>query len=252
MLLSSLKNFKRNFVLKIRFPFFKKGPEKELQTYLKKNFHLSPGDISLYKTALQHKSLFREQKEVTVYNERLEFLGDAVLDTIVADYLYSFYPDEQEGSLTKLKAKIVNREYLNKLGEKFKIQEQLKFQVYGDNTPKSIIGNAFEAMIGAIYLDKGFNYTRKFVITHVIKKYIDPHELMYEEFDYKSKIIIWSQREKNKLQFELTKEERIGIERIYHIVLLVDGVKICAEKARNKKEAEQLAAKTACSILNIN
>lgn len=238
-------------MVKIRFPFFRKGPDKTLQTFLQKNFKLTPGDISLYKTALQHKSLFREQKDVSLYNERLEFLGDAILDAVVAEYLYNYYPEEEEGSLTKLKSKIVNREYLNKLGNKFKIGDQLKFQVYGDNAPKSIIGNAFEAMIGAIYLDKGFNFTRKFIVNEVIKKHIDPEELLHEEFDHKSKIIIWSQREKKKLLFDLEKEERVGIEKIYHIALVVNGEKLCTEKARNKKEAEQLAAKTACQLLNI-
>jgi ribonuclease-3 len=237
--------------VKIRFPFFRKGPDKALLTYLKKNFSLTPGDISLYKTAFQHKSMFREQNDVSLYNERLEFLGDSILDAVIAEYLYLKLPDEKEGSLTKLKAKLVNRDYLNKLGEKFNISEQLRYQPFGENTPKSIIGNALEAIIGAIYLDKGFSYTRKFIIQNIVQKHINLEELMREENDFKSKIIIWAQREKRNLVFKVDKEEKSGVEKIYHIALVIDGEQIAIEKARNKKEAEQLVAKTSCSILQI-
>lgn len=237
--------------MKIRFPFFKRSADKALHAYLKKYFSLSPGDISLYKTALNHKSMFREQQNVSLYNERLEFLGDSILDAVIAEYLYLEYPDETEGALTKMKAKMVNREYLNRLGDKFKIGEQLQYQTFGDNTPKSIIGNAFEAMVGAIYLDKGFSYTRKFIIQGVIKKHINLKELLSEEYDHKSKIIIWAQREKKQLVFKLEKEERAGIDKLYHMAVVIDGIQFAVEKARNKKEAEQLAAKTACHILKI-
>jgi ribonuclease-3 len=237
--------------VKIRFPFFRKGPDKALHNYLKKNFSLTPGDISLYKTAFQHKSMFREQQDVSLYNERLEFLGDSILDAVIAEYLYLKFPEEKEGSLTKLKAKLVNREYLNKIGDKFNIGEQLRYQSFGDNTPKSIIGNALEAIIGAIYLDKGFRFTRKFIIEQIVQKHVSLDELMREENDFKSKIIIWGQREKKNLIFRVEKEEKEGVDKIYYIALVVDGEQICIEKARNKKEAEQLAAKSACSLLHI-
>jgi ribonuclease-3 len=237
--------------VKIRFTFFRKGPDKALHHYLKKNFSITPGDISLYKTAFQHKSMFREQQDVSLYNERLEFLGDSILDAVVAEYLYLKFPEEKEGSLTKLKAKLVNREYLNKIGDKFNIGEQLRYQSFGDNTPKSIIGNALEAIIGAIYLDKGFRFTRKFIIEQIVQKQVSLEELMREESDFKSKIIIWGQREKKNLIFRVDKEEKEGADKIYYIALVVDGESICVEKARNKKEAEQLAAKSACVILSI-
>lgn len=195
--------------------------------------------------------MFREQQDVSLYNERLEFLGDSILDAVIAEYLYLQFPDEKEGSLTKLKAKLVNREYLNKLGEKFHIGEQLRYQSFGENTPKSIIGNALEAIIGAIYLDKGFVFTRKFIIKEIVQKHINLEELMNEDHDYKSKIIIWAQREKKNLLFRVEKEEKLGVDRIYHIALVIEGEQISLEKARNKKEAEQLAAKSACSILKI-
>ncbi len=195
--------------------------------------------------------MFREQKDVSLYNERLEFLGDSILDAVIAEYLYLKFPDEKEGSLTKLKAKLVNRDYLNKLGEKFNIGEQLRYQSFGENTPKSIIGNALEAIIGAIYLDKGFSFTRKFIIRNIVQKHINLEELMNEENDFKSKIIIWAQREKKNLTFKVEKEEKSGVDRIYHIALVVEGEQISLEKARNKKEAEQLAAKSACIILQI-
>jgi ribonuclease-3 len=145
----------------------------------------------------------------------------------------------------------VNREYLNKIGEKFNIGEQLRYQSFGDNTPKSIIGNALEAIIGAIYLDKGFRFTRKFIIEQIVQKQVSLEELMREESDFKSKIIIWGQREKKNLIFRVDKEEKVGADKIYYIALVVDGNPICVEKARNKKEAEQLAAKSACIILSI-
>lgn len=195
--------------------------------------------------------MFREQQDVSLYNERLEFLGDSILDAVVAEYLYLKFPEEKEGSLTKLKAKLVNREYLNKIGDKFNIGEQLRYQSFGDNTPKSIIGNALEAIIGAIYLDKGFRFTRKFIIDQIIQKQVSLEELMREESDFKSKIIIWGQREKKNLLFRVEKEEKEGADKIYYISLVVDGESICVEKARNKKEAEQLAAKSACVILSI-
>lgn len=195
--------------------------------------------------------MFREQHDVSLYNERLEFLGDSILDAVIAEFLYLKFPDETEGALTKMKAKMVNREYLNKLGEKFKIGEQLQYQSFGDNVPKSIIGNAFEALIGAIYLDKGFTFTRKFIIKGIIEKHIQLEELFKEEYDHKSKIIIWAQRERKSILFRLEKEERSGIDKMYHIALVIDGESLAVEKARNKKEAEQLAAKAACTVLKI-
>jgi ribonuclease III len=224
---------------------YRNPDHRAIAAYIRKHFGYTPptNKISLYHQAFLHKSHFRDDKDAHARsNERLEFLGDAVLDIIITEYLFHHFPHETEGFLTKLKSKIVNRDNLNQLGEKIDIGSQIQHIQYGINNPRSLTGNAFEALIGAMYLDKGLLFTRKKVIDRILKPYLNIKELAKMEHDFKSKIIIWSQKEKRKLEFILKEEKNLGAEMYFEIEICVDGEIIASSSARTKKEAEQSAS----------
>lgn len=226
--------------------------DKNINAFIRTKFGFSPGKIALYHQAFLHKSSLRDDESAhEKSNERLEFLGDAILDSVVAEYLYEKFPKETEGFLTKLKSKIVKRETLNALGEKLGLDKQVKHTQFGINNPKSLLGNAFEAMVGAIYLDKGYRKTKDILIDKIIIPYLDLDELVKVESDYKSKIIIWSQREKRKLEFFLLREENLGAEMFYEIELRVDSKAQASANAKTKKEAEQLVAKQVWELFGL-
>ena len=231
----------------MRFTFrYRSSEEKAIVAYIRKHFRYTPRKVQLYQQAFLHKSHFRDEKDAHLRsNERLEFLGDAVLDIIVTEYLFEKYPLETEGFLTKLKSKIVNREHLNSLGEKLQISGYVQHIRYGMNNPRSLVGNAFEALIGAMYLDRGFTFTRSRIIDYILRPYVDMKNLAEAEHDYKSRIIIWSQKEKRKLEFILAEEKNLGAEMHFTIQVCIDGKVICGCGARTKKEAEQAAARMA-------
>lgn len=233
------------------FSRYKNPEEKKLAAYIRKHFGFSPRKISLYKQAFLHKSTVRDvASAIQKSNERLEFLGDAVLDIVMADYLYKKFPNEHEGFLTQMRSKVVKRETLNRLGEKFKLDTLIKYNQFGDNNPKALLGNTFEALIGAIYLDKGFVAAQKIILIKVITPHIDLEKLKQEDTDFKSKIIIWCQREKKKIDFILVKEEMNASEMRYEIHLAIDGEVKSTGIAKTKKEAEQSAAKSALEIIS--
>jgi ribonuclease-3 len=234
------------------YPFlrYKSKEDKALAAFVHQQFGYWPKRIDCYRQAFIHKSHLRDDPDAHERsNERLEFLGDAILDSVVAEYLYASYPKETEGFLTKLKSKIVKRETLNMLGEKLKLETQVRHTQFGINNPKSLLGNAFEALIGAIYLDKGFAFTREIILKRIITPYVDVRALESTETDYKSRIIIWSQRERKRVEFVLVKEENLGAEMLYEIELRVDHASVSLASARTKKEAEQAASRLAWASL---
>lgn len=182
-------------------------------------------------------------------NERLEFLGDAILDSITAEYLFLKFPNNDEGSLTKLKSKIVNRKTLSKLGEDIGIRDVLLYNHGRSINIATLEGNAFEAIIGAIYLDGGYEKTKRILEDNVFRKYLDFNQLLEEEIDFKSKLYIWCQRKKLQLQFKLVSEEHAEGHWEYTILAQINNQDYGRGKGTSKKIAEQNASKETFELL---
>lgn len=213
-----------------------------------------PGNLSLYRLAFRHKSVAQNVKKgVKNSNERLEFLGDAVLGSVVAEVLFKLYPYEDEGFLTELRSKIVNRGNLNQLARKLGFEQLIQYDNRMVNSTRqgSLLGDAFEALIGAIYLDKGYDFTKNFLINHIIKSHIDIHKLEQTETNFKSKLIEWCQRHGKDITFELIENQDGESNKLFTVQASVDGEIMGQGKEFNKKNAEKLAAEKACEALSI-
>jgi ribonuclease-3 len=229
-----------------KFPFFKKSnANKEIQAFVKKAFGYSPKDTALYEQAVRHSSAATKIKPgLKNSNERLEFLGDAVLDAVVAHYLYNKYPTLPEGELTKMKSKVVRRENLNMIGYTLGIDEQLHLNLGRQEMHDSIVGNALEALIGAVYLDKGYNVTRDIALKLMKDHGLDSR--VHDDIDYKSKLHEWCQKHKRTLEFKVVSHRNEGGSSFYDIVVLIDGNESGRGDGSSKKSAEQKASQQAC------
>lgn len=197
--------------------------DKELFDSIKNIFGYYPGNIFLYKLALRHKSAAKEESHgLKISNERLEYLGDAILGAIVADYLFKIFPYKDEGFLTQMRSKIVSRSQLNKLSRKLGLHNLIETQSNDSNHYRSINGDAFEAFVGAMYLDKGYEFSKKIIIDHVIKLGYDIDELQSTDFNFKSKLIEWSQKNKREIEFRLLGEEGNGYNKQYIVQIYID------------------------------
>jgi len=206
-----------------------------------------PGNKNLYELAFIHRSASLVLSNgSTVNNERLEFLGDAILDAVVAEYLFSAFPKKDEGFLSKMRSKIVKRNHLNSLAINLGIEKLVVTNAINQNGGKHICGNAFEALIGAVYLDKGYKKTKKFIINKILNEQIDLVELETKETDYKSRIIEWAQKRRTEVSFE-NQEEYTENDRspIFISRVIVTNQLIGQGKGSSKKEAEQNAAEEA-------
>ena len=213
-----------------------------------------PGNLSLYRLAFRHKSVAQNiKKGVKNSNERLEFLGDAVLGSVVAEVLFKLYPYEDEGFLTELRSKIVSRVNLNQLARKLGFEALIEYdsRVLGSSRQGSLLGDAFEALIGAVYLDKGYNFTRNFLVNHIIKSHIDIHTLEQTETNFKSKLIEWCQRHGKDISFDLIGNEEGENTKLFTVQASVDSEIMGLGKEFSKKNAEKLAAEKACEALGI-
>lgn len=184
-----------------------------------------------------------------INNERLEYLGDAILDAVVADYLFRNYPNNDEGSLTKMRSKMVKRRHLNLMAYRLGLHKMVIAQTHPGNISKHLYGNAFEALVGAIYLDKGFNKTCKF-IEKILEKNVDIDRLLKSDFDYKSQLIEWAQKNKHEVIFVSQEETKDNS----HITQFITTIRIFNKDIAkgygySKKEAEQKAAKTALELV---
>lgn len=229
---------------------FKKNPHtKEFIKQLKNVLGFVPKDIFLYKTALSHRSI-REGADEN--NERLEFLGDAVLSTIVAHYLFRKYPYKGEGFLTEMRSKMVNRQQLNDIGVKMGLK---KITIYNkhDNSLKvsQIFGNTLEALIGAVYLDKGYKKTQSWVERYIIMPYLFIDDLEIIEINIKNKLYGWANKNGKLLTFETLSEKFENGRRLFTIGATVDGALIAQAKGYNKKDASQIAAQLAVDKLGL-
>ncbi len=216
---------------------------------LKQILGFSPENLSLYQLALRHRSSTEAlERGLNKSNERLEFLGDAILGAVVAHHLFKLYPFKDEGFLTRLRSRIVSRETLNQIARKIGLDELIEKRTH-ENSHKSIHGDALEALIGAIFIDKGYDKARKFVIEKLIKPHLDLEEMLSTEVDYKSRILEWGTRSRKAITFRVTEEKRIKGKTQYKISLYLDGNEISSALGGSKKSAEQQAAESAYKII---
>jgi ribonuclease-3 len=230
------------------------SPNRKYVKVLKNLLGFVPGNLSLYRLAFRHKSVAQNiKKGVKNSNERLEFLGDAVLGSVVAEVLFKLYPFEDEGFLTELRSKIVSRVNLNQLGRKLGFDKLIEFDTRALNASRqgSLLGDAFEALIGAIYLDKGYDFTKHFLVNHIIKSHIDIHKLEQTETNFKSKLIEWCQRHSKDISFDLIGNLEGENTKLFTVQASVDGEIVGLGKEFSKKNAEKLAAEKACETLGI-
>ncbi len=222
---------------------------KEFKKQLNNVVGFTPGDVALYKTALSHRSV-REGADEN--NERLEFLGDAVLSSIVAHYLFRKYPYKGEGFLTEMRSKMVNRQTLNEIALKMGLKKITFYNKY-DNSLKvsQIFGNTLEALIGAVYLDKGYDKTKIWVEKRIIMPYLFIDDLEVIEINIKNKLYGWANKNGKALEFELLNEKFEGGRRLFTIGATVDGELIAEAKGYNKKDASQIAAQLAVDKLGL-
>lgn len=232
------------------FPFLRKNLSEydhQVERLLLKCFGYRPKNRELFSTALTHKSISNPEQEIS--NERLEFLGDAILDAVIAEMLYQRFPQEDEGFLTKIKAKIVNRSTLGMIGHEMNLSSVIRYNKGRSIKLETIEGNAFEALIGAIYLDGGYQVVTKCINEHVFRKYVDLNQLLEEELDFKSKLFIWSQRSKLRIQFEVIQETNTGDGWLYKVRVVVNEQEFGLGTGSSKKRAEQAAAKETLELL---
>jgi ribonuclease-3 len=203
--------------------------------------------LTHFKLAISHRS--GDIKEDIESNERLEFLGDAILDAVVAEYLFKKFPGNDEGYLTKLKSKVVNRKTLAYIGEKMQIRAVLNYNQSRNLNISSLEGNAFEAIIGAIYLDGGFEAAKKSLQNHVLRKFVDLNKLLEEEIDFKSRLIIWCQKKRMKIDFIVIDEQHIHGAWEYEVAIQINKRDFGRGKASSKKQAEQVAARQTLELI---
>ncbi len=227
--------------------FFSAG--RDFYLSLVKILGFLPGTRRLYEIAFIHRSASTTCKGGHIINnERLEYLGDAILDAIIADYLYVKFPQKDEGFLTQLRSKIVKRKQLNRLAYKLGISPFLVSNTNLQQKRVNLLGNALEALIGAIYLDKGYRCTKRFVIGRILNKHLDIERLARKESDFKSRIIEWAQKNKQEIHFVSTEQTGPEKNETYFSshVMLVDR-EIGTGTGHSKKDAEQKAAEEALS-----
>jgi ribonuclease-3 len=225
--------------------------DKHLYQAINNIFGFFPGNIFLYKLAFLHRSAGSEiVNGVKINNERLEFLGDAVLDAITADYLFKTFPLKDEGFLTEMRSKIVSRVQLNKLSLKIGMEKLIQLDQNSLNQYRSLQGDAFEALVGAIYLDKGYEFTKKVLLERIIKQYFDIDELINHEMNYKSRMIEWAQKEKKRIAFQIIQEIGTGYKKQYIVELIVDDNSLSVGQDYSVKGAEQLASEKAWTKIN--
>ena len=230
--------------------FFKsKNHNREFKKQLSNVLGFTPGEITLYKTALSHRSV-REGADEN--NERLEFLGDAVLSSIVAHYLFKKYPYKGEGFLTEMRSKMVNRQKLNDIALKMGLKKITFYNKY-DNALKisQIFGNTLEALIGAVYLDKGYTGTHKWVEKYIIMPHMFMDDLEDVEINIKNRLYGWANKNGKALEFETLEEKFENGRRLFTIGATVDGELIAEAKGFNKKDASQVAAQLAVTKLGL-
>lgn len=238
-------------MLKLLRKFFRSG--QDLSKAISNVTGITPGNLRLYHLALTHTSYGKPQgNERHQTNERLEFLGDSILGAVIADFLYKKFPYKDEGFLTEIRSRIVNRESLNQIALRIGINTLVKVdQASHSSRYKSINGNALEALVGAIYLDKGYKTTRHFILDKLIKPHFDLNELVTTTKNFKSKLIEWAQSQNKVVRFDIISQKQSGSTTEFTSEVTIDGQPIALGTGYSKKKAEQAAAEKGLVVLQV-
>ena len=227
--------------------------DKKFASALRNLLGFTPCNMAVYHLAFRHRSTAEEHPSgVKLSNERLEYLGDAVLGAIVAEMLFKKFPFKEEGFLTEMRSRIVNRENLNRLALKLGINKFMEASIDPAAKSRSAYGDAFEALVGAVYIDQGYAVTRKLILNRIIRHHIDLDDVEQADTNFKSRLINWAQREKKIVEFELLEEVENGGKKLLRVRLCIDGEEISKGEDFSKKRAEQIAADRAIQVLNIS
>lgn len=231
-----------NFIDRIKLSFRK---DKELYFSLYQILGFYPHEISYYKMALMHKSIMhRNAKGKPMNNERLEFLGDAVLDAVVGDIVYQHFPGKREGFLTNTRSKLVQRDTLNKLAQEMGINQLILSSGHSYSHNSYMGGNAFEALVGAVYLDRGYNACMEFMQKRILSQMINIDKVAYKEVNFKSKLIEWSQKNRVKLDFvQVEQDKDQNGSPVFTYKVVIEGIDGGTGKGYSKKESQQIASK---------
>ena len=231
-----------NLIDRMKLPFRK---DKELYLSLRQIIGFYPHDIGYYKLALMHKSMFkRNAKGKPVNNERLEFLGDAILDATVGDIVYRHFPGKREGFLTNTRSKLVQRETLNRLAQEMGINQLILSNGRSSSHNSYMGGNAFEALVGAIYLDRGYDACMKFMRKRILTQMINIDKVAYKEVNFKSKLIEWSQKNRVRIDFRVLSQEKDKTgSPVFKYQVMLETVEGCTGTGFSKKESQQMASK---------
>lgn len=231
---------------------FRSEPKSEkdlaLIRFIIKNFGHRPKNLLHFKIALTHKSVSNTSKNL-VSNERLEFLGDTILDAVIADFLYHKFPGEDEGYLTKIKAKVVSRKSLAAIGNSMGIGKHIIYQKGRSIRLATLEGNAFEAIIGAIYLDSGYEAVKKAIHHNVFRIHVDLSNLLEKEIDFKSKLFIWAQKNHLSIEFNTLREELNDGKWTYEVEVSINQKNYGKGIGSSKKSAEQMASKETLTLM---
>jgi ribonuclease-3 len=226
--------------------------DKALSAAIRRVTGLEPQNVRLYRRALTHTSILKTGDARHETNERLEFLGDAILGAVVAEFLYRKFPYKQEGFLTEIRSRIVNREMLNTIAIRIGLNTLVKTdQTRQSFQHKSINGNALEALVGAIYLDKGYQTTRKFILEKLIKPHIDVHTLVTTTINFKSKLIEYAQGRNLPIRFEIVATKPQGNATEFTSEVFLNDEAVAMGQGLSKKRAEQAAAEKAIAALDV-
>lgn len=234
--------------MKFYSKIFNSHPTKDGNFFLgiKKILGFAPKDIRFYKKAFLHRSLNKRDKKGNPMNyERLEFLGDAMLGTIISKYLYNEVPEGDEGYLTKMRSKIVSRKHLNELGKDLGLLNFVESRIPKSHFGENIHGNVFEALVGAIYLDRGYDHCEKFIQNRVIKPYVDIEQLEGKVISYKSLLIEWCQKQKKNFDYDVYDDTGNDTLKHFAVKLTIDDKITAKARATSKKKAEEKASKRA-------
>jgi ribonuclease-3 len=225
--------------------------DKELYVFIHRITGYYPRDIRPYQLAMVHRSKPVKMRDGRwANNERLEYLGDAVLDTVVADFLYSTFPGKHEGFLTSTRAKLVQRESLNRIGNSLHLDSHVHALMHTSSHNSYICGNALEALVGAVYLDQGYQRCRKFIINRLIKKHFDLNDLVKTEQNFKSRLIEWTQKYRISIEYELVDSYTDADKNpVFRTAVILGGIYASDAVGYSKKESHQSASKKALDRL---
>ncbi|MBT8448632.1 MAG: ribonuclease III [Gammaproteobacteria bacterium] len=226
----------------LRFYNYYLSSDRDLARLLKPIIGFTPARMSLFKRAFYHKSMNSNPSNIDFNNERLEFLGDAVLSSIVAEYLFKKYPNKDEGFLTKLRSRIVKRKTMNDIAEKMGLDMILSEYSTG-RMSKTMLGNALEALVGAVYLEFGYQKTCRYVVKNVLMRYLDIHKLEKHDDNFKSQLLEWCQKNNKSIKYKLRQKYKQENRDRFSVAVIIDGAEMAVSDDFNKKSAEQAASK---------